>query len=98
MAKNIKRTLIAAQTALLFANSACFVLREYEGKIALFQENEPQPIAVYDTPPDALYPADAELLREGIRVKSEGEITRLIEDLDLEYFTTNADFFGVLFV
>lgn len=83
MAKNIKRTLIAAQTALL-CGSSCFVLREYDGKIALFQENEPQPIAVYETPPDALYPADAELLREGIRVKSEGEITRLIEDLDLE--------------
>ena len=82
MAKNIKRTLIAAQTALL-CGSSCFVLREYDGKIALFQENEPQPIAVYETP-KALYPADEELLREGIRVKSEGEITRLIEDLDLE--------------
>lgn len=90
MTKNTKRALpalFAAQTALLCglsANSACFVLREHEGKIALFQENEPQPIAVYETPIDALYPADAELLREGIRVKSEGEITRLIEDLDLE--------------
>ena len=83
MSKNIKRTLIAAQTALLCANSACFMLREYDGKIALFRENEQQPIAVYETP-KALYPADEELLREGIRVKSEGEITRLIEDLNLE--------------
>lgn len=82
MAKNIKRALIAAQTALL-CGSSCFVLREYGGKIALFQESEPQPIAVYETP-KALYPADEELLRDGIRVKSENEITRLIEDLDLE--------------
>lgn len=90
MMKNTKRALsalAAAQTAFLCgasASSACFVLREYDGKIALFQEDEPQPIAVYEMPADALYPADAELLRDGIRLKSEGEINRLIEDLDLE--------------
>ena len=90
MTKNkncVLAAILAVQTALLCgasANSACFVLREYDGKIALFRENEPQPIAVYETTLKSLYPADAELLREGIRVKSEDEITRLIEDLDLE--------------
>ena len=89
MTRNTKRVLsvvLAAQTAFLCGskvNSDCFVLREYDGKIALFQENDTQPIAVYEVP-NALYPADEELLREGIRVKSEGEITRLIEDLNLE--------------
>lgn len=90
MTRNTKRVLsvlIAAQTALLCgasAHSDYFVLREYDGKIALFRENEPQPIAVYEKPVEALYAADEELLRDGIRLKTEGEITRLIEDLGLE--------------
>ena len=66
------------------ANSVYFVLREYDGKIALFQENESEPLAVYKTPINSLYPADKELLRDGIRLKTEAEISRLIEDLDLE--------------
>lgn len=79
--------LIAAQTAFLCgssANSEYYVLREYDGKIALFRAPEPEPITVYETTPEALYPADAELLRDGIRLKSEGELNRLIEDLGLE--------------
>ena len=85
MTRNTKRVLsaaLAAQTAFL-CGSSCFVLREYDGKVALFRENEPQPIAVYEAP-SALYAADEELLRDGIRLKTAGEITRLIEDLGLE--------------
>lgn len=61
----------------------CFVLREYGGKIALFRESDAQPIAVYQTPVSGLCPADEELLREGIRLRSATEVTRIIEDLDL---------------
>ena len=87
MAKNHKRALIstvfAAQTTIFCTAFTGYLLREYDGKIALFRDSDPYPLAVYDTP-EGLYPADEELLREGIRLKSEGEITRLIEDLDLE--------------
>lgn len=62
----------------------CFVLREYGGKIALFSEKTEEPLAVYDTPLGSLYPADIELLREGIRLKTRAEVTRLIEDLGIE--------------
>ncbi len=66
-------------------NSVCFVLREYGGKIALFGEDMPEePLAVYETPITSLYPADIELLREGIRLKSRDEVSRLIEDLGVE--------------
>lgn len=83
MEKLPKTANFVAKAALLCGIS-CFVLREYGEKIALFRESEPQPIAVYETPAKSLYPADEALLREGIRVKTEGEITRLIEDLGLE--------------
>ena len=54
MTKNkqlVLAALIAAQTAFLCgssANSDYFVLREYDGKIALFRTSAPQPITVYE--------------------------------------------------
>lgn len=65
-------------------NAVCFVLKEYGGKIALFSENTEEPLAVYETPLSSLYPADVELLREGIRLKNRAEVVRLIEDLGIE--------------
>lgn len=78
---------LASQTITLAGASAdavYFILCEYNGKIALMEEGGEEPIAVYKTPISSLYPADAELLREGIRLKNRGELSRLIEDLDLE--------------
>ncbi len=66
------------------ADAVCFVLREFGDKIALFEEGVEEPLAVYNTSPDDLYPADAALLREGIRLQSRAEVSRLLEDLDLE--------------
>ena len=65
-------------------DSVCYVLREWNGKIALMEEGCDEPLAVYKTPISSLYPADAVLLREGIRLRDGGEVTRLIEDLELE--------------
>lgn len=65
-------------------NAVCFVLREWGGKIALFSEDSDEPLAVYETPVGSLYPADIELLREGIRLKNRAEVARLIEDLGVE--------------
>lgn len=86
-ARLITAALIAVQTVFLCGASAetdCYILREYNGRIALFRESSPLPITVYETSPSALYPSDAELLAEGIRVKTDSEIARLIEDLELE--------------
>lgn len=84
-------TLPAAKTAQAASAEAssqsgtvCFVLREEDGKIALYKEGSPEPLAVYDLPPSELCPADSELLREGIRLKTRAEVTRLIEDLGAE--------------
>lgn len=66
------------------ANAVCFVLKEYEGNIALMEDGTDEPLAVYKTPLSSLYPSDAELIRKGIRLSSRAEISRLIEDLELE--------------
>ena len=65
-------------------DAVCFVLREYNGKIALFSESGDEPLAVYDTPIGSLYPADIELLKKGIRLKNRAEVTRLIADLGID--------------
>lgn len=79
--------LLTARTLKLAGASAdalCFVLKEYDGHIALMEEGTDEPLAVYDTPLTSLYPSDAELLRRGIRLSSRAELSRLIEDLELE--------------
>ena len=75
--------LLTAQTAAA-EDAVCFVLREYNGHIALFSEDIGEPLAVYKTPLDSLYPGDIELLREGIRLKNRAEVTRLIADLGID--------------
>ena len=78
---------MAAQTITMAnasADAVCFVLREYNGHIALLEEGVDEPLAVYKTTIDSLYPADAELLRDGIRLNNRAELMKLVEDLELE--------------
>ena len=79
--------LLTSQTMPLSAaaeDAVCFVLREYNGRIALFSESSDEPLAVYKTPLTSLFPGDIELLREGIRLKNRAEVTRLIADLGID--------------
>lgn len=68
-------------------DSVCFILREYEGKIALFDEDciDAEPLAVYNMPVTDLFPGDIALLREGVRLKNRSEVARLLADLGVEY-------------
>ena len=79
--------MLTAQTIRLAdasADAVCFVLKEYNGRIALLEEGMDEPLAVYNTPISSLFPSDAELIRKGIRLSSRTEISQLIEDLELE--------------
>ena len=60
----------AEQTA---AQLSCYVLREYNGSVALFSDDGTD-----------VNPADAALLKEGIRLRGLTEVSRLLEDLDIE--------------
>ena len=61
-----------------------YELREYNGNIALFKDGCEEPEAVFSTPLDSLNPADAALISEGIRLHGISDVSRLIEDLELE--------------
>ncbi len=92
--KNFKKNMAIAAVLLMTAqtirianasaDAVCFVLKEYDGHIALMEEGVDEPLAVYKTPISSLYPSDAELIRKGVRLSSRAEISRLIEDLELE--------------
>lgn len=64
--------------------AAYFIIKEYDGKVALFREGDEEPAAVYSTPVTQINPADARLLHDGIRLRGMSEVSRLLEDLDVE--------------
>lgn len=70
----------AEQTA---AELSCYVIREYNGGVALFLDGTEEPLAIYSMPADSLNTVDMELLHEGIRLRGLSEVSRLIEDLGL---------------
>lgn len=68
----------------LYETAEYFVLREYEGRVALFREGEEEPVSVYSTTVSQINPADELLLRDGIRLRGMREVNRLLEDLEIE--------------
>ncbi len=71
----------AEQTA---AELSCYVIKEHNGSVALFRDGSEEPLAVYSTPISEINPMDAELLREGIRLRGLSEVSRILEDLEIE--------------
>lgn len=63
---------------------SCYILKEYNGKPALFRDGESEPVAVYNTPMEEINPSDADMLIEGIRLRGFSEVSRLLEDLGIE--------------
>lgn len=75
---------VLAQAQSISEELSCYIIKEYNGKVALFREGEEEPAAVYSTPISQINPADAELLKNGIRIRGMTEAARLLEDLDVE--------------
>lgn len=76
---------VLAQAKELVSDRAVYyIIKEYNGNVALFKEGSDVPAAVYSTSIEQLNPADAYLLQEGIRLRGMAEVSRLLEDLDVE--------------
>ena len=74
--KNQLSTLLCA--SVLFT----FLIGIHEGRLAIWRSGDPTPTKVLPVP-TALLPSDVrEVLRQGIHVKSDEEIARLLEALD----------------
>lgn len=57
-----------------------FIIKEYNGKVAVFEGQNENPLFVSDVFVSNLPEADKELLESGIEVKTEKQLNRLIED------------------
>lgn len=75
---------VMAEVSSLSEELSCYVIREHEGCIALFREGCDEPLATYRIPAEGISAADLELLHEGIRLQGLSDVTRLLEDLDIE--------------
>ena len=57
-----------------------YTITEYQGKIAVFKNDDTIPIDVYDSYVSVLPQHDRELLQKGIRTESTSELQKIIED------------------
>ncbi len=58
-----------------------YVIREYNGNIAVYKSGETAPSDIYEVPVETLPEEDVKSLESGIQVRDEAELRRLIEDL-----------------
>ncbi|NLJ16100.1 MAG: hypothetical protein GX346_03110 [Clostridiales bacterium] len=62
-------------------SSTVFVVKDYEGKVAIFLKNEAKPFVVLDTMTTVLPQEDIASLEKGIEVQGSDALRELIEDL-----------------
>lgn len=64
------------------SDEICYVLREYEGYIAIYVENEPnRPMTITDIHVSTLRTLDRQLLETGIKIYSRDRLMMTLEDL-----------------
>ncbi len=65
-----------------FTTGFSFMIREYEGKVAVFDCSKNTPIEILDCPISSLPEDEAAMLRRGISVASKTELQEIIEAFD----------------
>lgn len=72
----------AAVSAMAESEVICYVLRDYEGYVAIFVENDPtRPMTVTDIQVSTLRELDKSLLETGMKLYSREELMMTLEDL-----------------
>lgn len=60
-----------------------YIVADYGGRVAVFEDGNPEPVTVYDIYTHLLPENDIEILRKGIKVNSEQQLQSCLEDLGL---------------
>lgn len=61
--------------------SYSYIIKEYDGNIAVFKAGESTPDQIYEVPVETLPEEDIQSLQSGIQVYNEQQLQSLIEDL-----------------
>jgi hypothetical protein len=78
--ENANAEVMISETPETTDESIGYILKEYEGKLALFRENSTKPYKKLEVDISTLTDLDKELVRQGIVVKTEKELNALLED------------------
>ena len=71
-----------AVTAMAESGETCYVLRDYEGYVAIFVENDPTcPMTVTDIQVSTLRALDKTLLETGMKIYSRERLIMTLEDI-----------------
>lgn len=65
---------------LYFSLLFLFILGSSDGFIALWKDSNPEPVRVFPYSIASLPEADRQALEQGIRIETETDLTRLLED------------------
>ena len=57
-----------------------FLLGIHDGKIALWKDDDPEPLRIFPYRASLLPPADQQLLKKGIPIEDAHDLSRLLED------------------
>ncbi|MEE0930308.1 MAG: hypothetical protein UIM53_04860 [Acutalibacteraceae bacterium] len=58
-----------------------YIVREYDGLVAVFEKHKERPVKITDTYVSSLPQGDRDNLRDGIEVNSDEKLRKLLEDL-----------------
>lgn len=59
-----------------------YILKEYQGKVGVFKNNQSEPIFIINVFVNTLPDYDVESLKNGIYIKDEAELSKIIEDFE----------------
>ncbi len=69
------------KTDKLPSNSLSYIVKDFNGNIAIFEEQGKDPIKIIDVYTSSLPKTDQKMLMQGILVKNRAELNALLEDL-----------------
>ncbi len=77
----VNYTVVSASTDIpTLTAGRTYILREYNGRIACFEENALKPFIITEVRVSDLPPADRTMLADGIRVTGAKQLSRALED------------------
>ncbi|MDQ5984219.1 MAG: hypothetical protein RUMPE_01259 [Eubacteriales bacterium SKADARSKE-1] len=62
-------------------NSLTYIVRDFNGNIAVFDSKGNQPIKITDVSTESLPAMDRKMLKDGVKVSGQNELNTLLEDL-----------------
>ena len=71
-----------SSSPLLSSSQTVYIIREYDGQIGVFAENQEKPFLLVEVLVDTLPQADQKMLQSGITVRGDENLNSILEDYE----------------